>query len=86
MLEELLKLPLSTNDRLEYLNQISKLVILDGDWVEFGVREGVSAKVLLNNLPKNNKLYLFDSFEGLPEHWGHHVNVGVGQDYRKRLV
>lgn len=37
------------------------------DWAEFGVYKGVSAKYLLRYL-KNN-LYLFDSFEGLPEDW-----------------
>lgn len=38
-----------------------------GDWAEFGVKRGKSARFLLALLPQNNDLYLLDSFEGLPE-------------------
>jgi len=38
------------------------------DWVEFGVYTGGTANFLSHNI-KNNKLYLFDSFIGLPEDW-----------------
>ena len=39
-----------------------------GDWVEFGVAEGWSARVLLSLMPeKGCKLWLFDSWRGLPE-------------------
>ena len=41
----------------------------DGNWAEFGVGIGYSFKFLLNLLPENKKLYVFDSFEGLPEDW-----------------
>ena len=43
-----------------------------GDFVEFGVYNGLSAKWILEHMPENRKLWLFDSFEGLPEDW----NVG----------
>lgn len=38
-------------------------------WAEFGVAGGRSARYFLEHLPDNGKLYLFDSFEGLPEPW-----------------
>lgn len=47
----------------------AKLVSLSGDWVEFGVFVGTSARKILEVMPSNIKLYLFDSFEGLPEEW-----------------
>lgn len=42
---------------------------IEGHWAEFGVASGASARVFLNSLPQGYNLYLFDSFEGLPEHW-----------------
>lgn len=50
-----------------------------GDWVEFGVREGDSAKIFLKYGVKNGaNLYLFDSWEGLPEDWtGHYDKNGL---------
>lgn len=44
-------------------------IILDGDWAEFGVWEGASADAMLSTLRTNTNLYLFDSFEGLPENF-----------------
>ena len=39
-------------------------------WAEFGVREGKSARRLLDLLPQGRgALHLFDSWEGLPEDW-----------------
>lgn len=37
-----------------------------GDWAEFGVGEGTTAKLLERYLPETKALHLFDSFEGLP--------------------
>lgn len=37
-----------------------------GDWAEFGVGGGGSARKLEERLPEGTKLYLFDTFEGLP--------------------
>jgi predicted O-methyltransferase YrrM len=41
----------------------------DLDWAEFGVSKGSSSRLFLENLGPNNRLYLFDSWEGLPERW-----------------
>ncbi len=38
-------------------------------WAEFGVRKGKSAKALLELLPADGSLHLFDSWQGLPENW-----------------
>lgn len=46
-------------------------ITLDGDWAEFGVYRGEFASMLEGfcaSMP-NRKLFLFDSFEGLPEDW-----------------
>ena len=40
-----------------------------GDWAEFGVWNGLSARHFLEQLPEHRNFYLFDSFEGLPEPW-----------------
>lgn len=37
--------------------------------LEFGVYQGRSIRALRENLPAKYKLFGFDSFEGLPEHW-----------------
>ncbi len=41
----------------------------DGDWLEFGVYKGDSAECFLSRMPRKARLYLFDSWEGLPEDW-----------------
>ena len=40
-----------------------------GHWAEFGVWKGSTARILLEQIPKDYKLFLFDSFNGLPEDW-----------------
>jgi hypothetical protein len=43
---------------------------ITGDtWAEFGVAHGHSAFFFLRQLPETGKMYLLDSFEGLPEEW-----------------
>lgn len=37
--------------------------------LEFGVYRGGTVRELRNNLPEKYKIFGFDSFEGLPEHW-----------------
>jgi hypothetical protein len=44
-------------------------VRLDGDWVEFGVYQGQTANWILEYLPSDSSLHLFDSFEGLSRDW-----------------
>jgi len=51
------------------LEKVRSDVIGSGDWAEFGVFTGDCAKVILSQLPKDVKLYLIDSFEGVPEDW-----------------
>jgi hypothetical protein len=38
-------------------------------WAEFGVALGGSASFFLGQLPEDGKMYLLDSWEGLPEEW-----------------
>lgn len=48
-----------------YLNKILKL---EGDVCEFGVAQGCTSALMANEIKKTNKkIYLFDSFEGLPQ-------------------
>lgn len=58
-------------DKVAYWNIVPKKYgkIPPGDWLEFGVYTGTSAKAFLKQMPDDSKLYLFDSFEGLPEEW-----------------
>jgi hypothetical protein len=51
-------------------------ISLKGDWCEFGVYRGETARELLKYLPGDSKLYLFDSFEGLPEDWSGRFKKG----------
>lgn len=44
-------------------------ITLPGDYAEFGVFRGQSARLLLSLMSADRKLHLFDSFEGLPEDW-----------------
>jgi hypothetical protein len=44
-------------------------VTLTGDYAEFGVYSGGSARLIHALMFGNRKLHLFDSFEGLPEDW-----------------
>lgn len=53
----------------------------DLDWAEFGVSKGSSSRLFLENLAPGNRLYLFDSWEGLPEGW---ENVETGR-YRSPI-
>jgi hypothetical protein len=38
-------------------------------WAEFGVLNGISARYYLSRLPKGGRMYMFDSFQGIPEPW-----------------
>lgn len=63
----------------EFRKAIGKYVKTIGDWAEFGVRTGESANIFLKygGIDPNHKLYLFDSWEGLPEDWtGHSGRAG----------
>ena len=57
------------NSQREHLELVVDNLRLTGDWVEFGVWQGTTARILLEHLPEANRLHLFDSFDGLPENW-----------------
>jgi len=51
-------------------------VSVDGLWMEFGVASGETSKEIIKHLPnKNDVLYGFDWFKGLPEDWVVSENV-----------
>lgn len=49
-------------------------VATEGLWLEFGVASGVSTKMIAERT--KNKVYGFDSFDGLPEDWTHFQKKG----------
>ena len=74
-----LKKPLGISfpkDRQALYKMAMMYVKKDYDWAEFGVHEGRTAKLWLTHLPLDKKIYLFDSFEGLPEDWAGVNNFG----------
>ena len=56
-------------------------------WAEFGVCKGFSTRRLLDNLDEQGLLYLFDSWEGLPEDWflGDHTVEEAGRYASNKL-
>ena len=54
-------------DTAEHLRYAIRHVTLQGLWLEFGVGNGASLKVIAEQT--RAQLYGFDSFEGLPEDW-----------------
>lgn len=55
---------------------------IDGDVVEFGCYAGATSIVLAKILDGTNKrLYVYDSFEGLPEKAGHDISP-IGQQFK----
>jgi len=46
-----------------------KEITVEGIVLEFGVGNGASSRRLISRLPKETIVFLFDSFEGLPEDW-----------------
>lgn len=55
-----------------------KKVAVKGNFLEFGVYQGRSINIIAESFP-DQKIYGFDSFEGLPEDW----LVGKGNTYKK---
>lgn len=51
------------------LNLALKEINFRGDWLQFGVHKGQTAKILESFILSDQTLHLFDSFEGLPEAW-----------------
>ena len=46
------------------------------DYLEFGVYRGESIRIVLSILPTDCNVYVFDSFEGLPESWYYGISAG----------
>jgi predicted O-methyltransferase YrrM len=68
----------SEKNRKLGIDTACKEITLDGDWAEFGVYQGTTARWLLNHIPDNTTLHLFDSFEGLAREWS-----GLGKGFFK---
>jgi len=68
------------NDRSKQLIYCAESICIDGSILEFGVWEGTTINLLADTLT-NNKLYGFDSFEGLPEKW---IRTSDGKRFSKK--
>ena len=58
---------LSPGEACQLLACLDAAAAMGGDVAELGVAYGASAKLLSLRLPPGKQLYLFDTFEGLPE-------------------
>lgn len=52
-------------------------ITLSGVVCEFGVFKGVTARHIISSIPDSTPVYLFDSFDGLPEDWCHKSHKGA---------
>lgn len=67
---ELLHKLIGTNptEALYIIDAISKVSMISGDVCEFGIAQGATSALIANELRNGNKkLWLFDSFKGLPK-------------------
>ena len=55
-------------DRRNHLRQVLPLVNIEGLVLEFGVYQGKTIRIIADHF-KNDTVWGFDSFEGLPEDW-----------------
>ncbi|MBQ3445228.1 class I SAM-dependent methyltransferase [Candidatus Saccharibacteria bacterium] len=56
-------------------------LVRPGDFVELGCYKGDTALLVAEILPSDRRLYIYDSFEGLPEKSAKDVSV-LGEDFR----
>lgn len=59
-----------------YLKEVCSRINLSGLHCEFGVNRGSTISIISSHIG-DNKIYGFDSFEGLPEHWDNDNPKGV---------
>jgi len=52
-------------------------VTIPGDFAQFGVFKGSTARIIESLMTGDRKLHLFDSFEGLPEDWSRKQKAGA---------
>jgi len=60
--------PASDRIRDNLINSVDSCGI-DGEWAEFGVKDGWSFNHIREHMPAGKTLHGFDTFEGLPEEW-----------------
>lgn len=59
-------------------NKRDDIIQLDGHILDLGVYQGVSTRALARTYPSKT-IHGFDSFEGLPEDWGHQAKGAFGE-------
>lgn len=93
--ESIRRVPVAGNSHKTRMAAISQVLgnNVGGDWAEFGVFTGGTARAFLKCLPENTRFSLFDSFEGLPESWdenhpkGHFAcDIPVFEDERVEII
>ena len=60
--------PVGDRIRDNLINSVNRCKI-DGEWAEFGVKNGRSFDHIREHMPAEKTLHGFDTFEGLPEEW-----------------
>lgn len=60
-------------------------VTIDGPFAQFGVYQGQTARQFIEPALKNRELWLFDSFQGLPEDWDKGASVEAKGKYACQL-
>lgn len=63
---------------LESSVDCEEIIHLDGQILDLGVYQGASTRTLAGIYP-HKTIHGFDSFEGLPEDWGHHGKGSFGE-------
>lgn len=63
------------SDRAPVFKAALDAVTLPGPWAQFGVYQGHTAKRFIIPRLGDHQLYLFDSFDGLPEDWDKGASV-----------
>ena len=61
-------------DKNEYIKHVISVANSSLDMAEFGIGHCGSAKMILRYMNSKQTLYLFDSFEGIPEEWNYETN------------
>ena len=74
---DIIKNNLTTSDWIsnEYFYDTFEYVKNSGLWLEFGVATGRTINIISSKT--TNKVYGFDTFQGLPEDWDDHQAKGV---------
>src|SRR6056300_120481 len=68
--------PVEDRIRDNLINSVNRCKI-NGEWAEFGVKNGRSFNYIREHMPAQKTLHGFDTFEGLPEEW----DIGTKDPY-----